>query len=88
MNKKTKAARKAGFASQDDMIRNGTKVFRGTCCDTAWDNPNSKKKSKKIYRKQRGKEQGINDALQVAKDLAMLIVLDLVSEGNPITYED
>jgi len=51
-NKNTKHARSKGFCSMDDMNSNGNKIFKGTSCDTAWDNENSKKRSRKIYKKQ------------------------------------
>ena len=51
-NKNTKRARKAGFCSQKDQERNGNQIFKGSCCDTSWDNKNSNKRSRKIYRKQ------------------------------------
>jgi hypothetical protein len=51
-NKNTKYARSKGFCSMDDMNSNGNKIFKGTSCDTAWDNKNSKKRSRKIYKKQ------------------------------------
>lgn len=53
-NKNTKHARANGFCSMDDMNRGGNKIFAGTSCDTAWDNKNSKRKSRKIYKKQEG----------------------------------
>lgn len=51
-NKKTRLARKHGFASLKDMQNNGTKIVKGTCVDTSWDNPNSKHRVRKIYKKQ------------------------------------
>lgn len=50
-NKNTIQARKAGYCSMDDMNRDGNKIFKGSCCDTAWDNKNSKKKIRKVYKK-------------------------------------
>lgn len=50
-NSNTKQARKLGFASMKDLNNNGTKVFSGSCCDTAWDNKNSKRNSRKNYSK-------------------------------------
>lgn len=51
MNKNTKASQKNGFSSMHDMNTNGHKVFKGTICNTAWDNPNSKKNNRKAYKK-------------------------------------
>lgn len=51
-NKNTKRSRKNGFCSQHDEQTNGNKIFKGSCCDTAWDAKASKKRSRKIYRKQ------------------------------------
>lgn len=56
MNKNTARARKEGFCSMDDMNRNGNKTFKGSCCDTSWDNKNSKKTSRKTYKKQQPNE--------------------------------
>jgi hypothetical protein len=50
-NKNTKQARNAGFASKKDQNNNGTKLFSGSCCDTSWDNPNSKKTRRKQYQR-------------------------------------
>ena len=50
-NRKTTQARKAGFCSMKDMLSNGNKIFQGSCCDTSWDNKNSKKTSRKVYKK-------------------------------------
>lgn len=50
-NKNTKLARKHGFASMKDMQTNGTKTYKGDCCDTSWGNKNSKKRSRKNYSK-------------------------------------
>ena len=50
-NKNTRQARNAGFASKKDQNNNGTKVFKGSCCDTAWDAPASKHRSRKVYKK-------------------------------------
>lgn len=33
-NKNTRRARKAGFASRFDQLNNGTKTFKGGCCNT------------------------------------------------------
>ena len=49
-NKNTKHARSKGFCSMDDMNSNGNKIFKGSTCDTAWDNPNSKRTSRKQYK--------------------------------------
>jgi hypothetical protein len=51
-NRKTKLARKMGFCSQKDMLSNGEKIFAGSCCYTSWDNKNSKKNGRKVYKKQ------------------------------------
>jgi hypothetical protein len=51
MNKNTRQSRNAGFASKKDQNNNGTKVFKGSCCDTAWDAPASKHRSRKVYKK-------------------------------------
>jgi hypothetical protein len=50
-NTNTKQARNAGFASKKDQNSNGTKLFSGSCCDTCWDNPNSKKTRRKQYQR-------------------------------------
>ncbi len=50
-NKNTRQARNAGFASKKDQNNNGTKVFKGSCCDTGWDAPASKHRSRKVYKK-------------------------------------
>jgi hypothetical protein len=50
-NKNTKYARSKGFCSMDDMNNNGNKIFKGTSCDTAWDNKNSKKSAPKQYKR-------------------------------------
>jgi hypothetical protein len=50
-NKNTKSANRAGFASKKDQNNNGTKVFKGSCCDTGWDAAASKHRSRKIYKK-------------------------------------
>jgi hypothetical protein len=49
-NKKTQRARKAGFPSQKDQANNTNPVFKGSTCDTAWNAPASKHRSRKIYR--------------------------------------
>ena len=49
-NKNTKLAQKHGFSSMYDMQNNGHKTFKGGCCATYWDNPNSKKNSRKVYK--------------------------------------
>ena len=51
MNRKTKYSRKMGFCSQKDMLSNGEKIFKGSCCDTSWDAKASKKTSRKVYKK-------------------------------------
>ena len=50
-NRNTKQAHRAGFASKKDQNNNGTKLFKGSCCDTSWDNPNSKKTRRKLYQR-------------------------------------
>ncbi len=50
-NKNTRQARAAGFSSKKDENNNGNKIFKGSTCDTAWDNPNSKKTSRKQYQR-------------------------------------
>jgi hypothetical protein len=50
-NKNTRQSKKAGFASKKDQNNNGTKVFKGSCCDTGWDAPASKHRSRKVYKK-------------------------------------
>ena len=49
-NKNTRQARAAGFCSKKDQNNNGAKIFAGSVCDTRWDNPNSKRNSRKQYR--------------------------------------
>lgn len=51
-NRKTRSAHKQGFCSQADMLRaNGNQIFKGSCCDTAWDAKASKHTSRKVYKK-------------------------------------
>lgn len=50
-NKNTKSARANGFSSSKDMNGGGNKIFKGSSCDTAWDNPNSKKTTRKVFKK-------------------------------------
>lgn len=50
-NKNTKKAKKAGFCSMKDMNSNGNKIFKGSCCDTSWDNPKSNRRGRKIYKR-------------------------------------
>jgi hypothetical protein len=56
MNKKTKHARAKGFASQKDLLHNGNKVYKGLCCDTAWNAPGSKHKNRKQYKRNKDRE--------------------------------
>jgi hypothetical protein len=52
-NKNTKFARAQGFASMHDLHNakeGGTKVFKGSSCDTAWNAPGSKRKSATVYK--------------------------------------
>jgi len=51
MNSNTKYAKKHGFCSLTDMLNNNHKIFKGTRCNTAWDNPNSKRNKAKNYKK-------------------------------------
>jgi hypothetical protein len=51
-NKNTKQARAKGYPSKLDMDNNGDKVFSGSCCDTAWNNKNSNKRARKVYKRQ------------------------------------
>lgn len=51
-NKNTELARKHGYCSLKDMQNNGNKIYKGDICDTSWDNKNSRKRTRKIYRKQ------------------------------------
>ena len=55
MNKNTRQARAAGYASKKDQNNGGTKVFAGSNCDTSWDNPNSKKRRRKFSNGGNGK---------------------------------
>lgn len=55
-NRKTKSARKMGFCSQKDMLSNGEKIFKGSCCDTSWDAKASKHNSRKVYKKHQNNE--------------------------------
>lgn len=34
-----------------DLLSNGHKTYKGDCCDTSWNNPNSKKTGPKKYKK-------------------------------------
>jgi len=49
-NKNTKLARSRGFASMTDLLNNGTKVHRGSSCNTEWNAPASKRKSPRVYK--------------------------------------
>jgi hypothetical protein len=51
MNKNTKRARRAGYSSRRDYEAKSHKIYRGDICDTAWNNPNSKKRYAKKYKK-------------------------------------
>ena len=51
-NKNTKRAKANGYCSLKDMQNDGNKIFKGSACDTAWDNKNSNKRARKIYKKQ------------------------------------
>lgn len=52
-NKNSKYAQKRGFSSMDDMNRSGgNQIFKGSYCNTAWDNPNSNKNARKVYKRQ------------------------------------
>ena len=55
-NRNTKMARKMGFCSLYDMQNNGNKIFKGLCCDTAWNNSKRNKTSKKVYKKQQSND--------------------------------
>jgi hypothetical protein len=61
-NKNTKAARKKGLsnmpettmgtgASRRIVERNAEQIFKGKACDTAWNNPNSKHRNRKVYKR-------------------------------------
>ena len=50
MNKNTKYAKSKGFCSMHDMNTGGDKVFKGSCCDTSWDSPNSNKRGRKVFK--------------------------------------
>lgn len=63
MNKNSKAARKQGLSNMPETTmgtgtqrkiveRHAEPIFKGKACDTAWDNPNSNHRSRKIYKKQ------------------------------------
>lgn len=62
MNKNTRAARKKGLSNMPETTmgtgsqrkiveRNAEKIFKGSACDTSWDNPKSKHTSSKNYKK-------------------------------------
>lgn len=51
MNKNTRQAKAAGFASKKDQNNNGTHIFKGKACDTGWDAPESKHKKRKGYQR-------------------------------------
>ena len=57
MNKNTRQSRKHGFCSMDDMQSNGNKVFSGKECNTAWNNPNSNRRSAHVYKRPAQKAQ-------------------------------
>jgi hypothetical protein len=57
-NSNTKQARKHGYPSLKDMQTNGNKVFKGECCDTGWDNKNSKHNQRKNYSKRPLQDMG------------------------------
>lgn len=59
-NKNTKSARKKGLSNMPETImgtgqsrkiveRHAEPIFKGSVCDTGWDNPNSKRQSLKRY---------------------------------------
>jgi hypothetical protein len=49
MNRNTRHARKLGYCSLHDLNTGGNKITKGGCVDTAWNNKNSNKRSKKTY---------------------------------------
>jgi IS4 transposase len=62
MNKNSRAARKKGFSnmaettvgtgtSRQIVARHAEPIFKGSACDTAWNNKNSKHKNPKRYKK-------------------------------------
>jgi len=62
MNKNSRAARKKGFSnmaettngtgtSRQIIARHAEPIFKGSACDTAWNNKNSKHKNPKRYKK-------------------------------------
>lgn len=67
-NKNTKSARSRGLTnmaettigtgtSRQIVARNAEPIFKGKACDTSWDNPNSKRRSRTVYgRKNSGGE--------------------------------
>lgn len=53
MNRNTKRARKLGYCSLHDLNTGGNKIAKGSCVNTAWNNENSNKRSKKTYGRSR-----------------------------------
>jgi hypothetical protein len=62
MNKNTKAWKKLGWSNMAETTmgtgtqrkiveRNAEKIFKGSCCDTSWDNPKSKHNARKNFKK-------------------------------------
>jgi hypothetical protein len=65
MNKNSKAARKRGMSNMETttigsgtgrqiVARNAEPIFKGSTCDTAWNNPNSRHRNPKRYNKNNG----------------------------------
>ena len=63
-NKNTKLARRKGYCNykaymasldKNASVDQSQMVFKGQACNTAWDNPNSKRKSPKRFKKKEEK---------------------------------
>jgi hypothetical protein len=61
-NKNTRAARAKGLSNMPEttngtgvsrqiVVRNAEQIFKGSACDTAWNNKNSKRRGQKRYGK-------------------------------------
>lgn len=64
MNKNTRRARKVGLTNSPEWTigsgesrkvepngRHAQEIFKGKICDTSWDNPLSKRTSRRVYKK-------------------------------------
>jgi hypothetical protein len=67
MNKNSRRARKLGLTSYPEttngtgsgrqiVSRQADPIFKGEKCDTRWDNPNSNRRSRRVYGKKQGNQ--------------------------------